>query len=264
MLTIYQLVLACHIAAGLVGFVAFWTPAVSRKGGVAHVQVGRAFFKATCILSVTALAMAALFLIDPLGVKPLGGVVTPERAALAATKIRLAAPFLVYLVLITFTPVYHGVRVLETRGTPEALRAPFHTAINWACIMAAFGMVALAIVARQPVYAALSPIGILTGRGNLLFARRPHASRMAWWYEHMGSMLRGGIAFHTAFLVIGASRLLGVQLDGAMAIVPWVLPSIVGIPATAIWVNYYRRKFREDGHRAPSRGRATAADQAAR
>ena len=31
------------------------------------------------------------------------------------------------LVVITFAPVYHGVRVLETRGTPEQMRTPFHT-----------------------------------------------------------------------------------------------------------------------------------------
>ncbi len=69
---------------------------------------------------------------------------------------------------------------------------------------------------------------------------------MAWWYEHMGAMLGGGIAFHTAFLVIGAGRLLGVQLTGFTAVVPWILPSLIGIPATAIWVGYYRRKFKEE------------------
>jgi len=60
-------------------------------------------------------------------------------------------------------------------------------------------------------------------------------------------MLGGGIAFHTAFLVIGAGRLLGAQLSGFVAVVPWVLPALIGIPATAIWVGYYRRRFNEDG-----------------
>ena len=107
-------------------------------------------------------------------------------------------------------------------------------------------MIVLAAVAREPVFAALSPIGFLVGRGNLRFARQPYVSRMAWWYEHMGSMLGGGIAFHTAFLVVGAGRLLAVQLTGFDAVIPWIVPSLIGIPATAIWVGYYRRKFRED------------------
>ena len=61
----------------------------------------------------------------------------------------------------------------------------------------------------------------------------------------MGSMLAGGIAFHTAFLVIGASRFLDTQLTGFAAVVPWILPSLIGIPATSLWVAYYRRTFRE-------------------
>jgi uncharacterized membrane protein len=133
--------------------------------------------------------------------------------------------------------------VLETRGTPEKTRTPFHTALGIAAIAGGAGMICLALVARQPVFAALSPIGFLIGRGNLRFARQPYASRMAWWYEHMGSMLGGGIAFHTAFLVIGAGRLLDTQLTGFAAVVPWILPSLIGIPASAIWTGYYRRKF---------------------
>ena len=66
-----------------------------------------------------------------------------ERAAAIATEIRLTAPFLFYLVLITFTPVYHGVRVLATRRSPEQLRTPFHTVIHVAAIAASVGMVVL-------------------------------------------------------------------------------------------------------------------------
>ena len=247
MLDLYKLVLSLHIAAGLTGLAAFWTPAFARKGGTTHVQVGRVFYKATCVIAVTGLAMAALVLVAPLAVHPRAATLTAAQFAAAATQDRLSALFLVYLVIITFAPVYHGVRVLETRGTPETMRTPFHTALGLAAIAASAGMIVLAVVARQPVFAALSPIGFLTGRGNLRFARQPYASRMAWWYEHMGSMLGGGIAFHTAFLVIGAGRLLGAQLTGFGAVIPWVLPSLVGIPATAIWVGSYRRLFNEDG-----------------
>lgn len=261
MLALYRLILAFHVTAGAAGLIAFWTPALSRKGATTHVQVGRAFFKATTVVAVTGLAMAALFVIDPLGVKPLDGPVTPERAAAAAAQIRLAAAFLAYLVLITFTPVYHGVRVIETRDTPERLATPFHTCINVAAIAGSFGMIALAFIARQPVYAALSPIGILIGRGNLRYARHPRETRMAWWYEHMGSMLGGGIAFHTAFLVIGAGRLLGIQLTGMTVVIPWILPSIIGIPATAIWTAYYRRRFREDGRAGTMRDLALRSQQ---
>jgi hypothetical protein len=58
-------------------------------------------------------------------------------------------------------------------------------------------------------------------------------------------MIGGGIAFHTAFLVLGAGRLFGLQLTGANAAVLWILPTLIGLPASAIWVRYYRRKFQE-------------------
>ena len=61
----------------------------------------------------------------------------------------------------------------------------------------------------------------------------------------MNSMLGGGIAFHTAFLVLGAGRLFGISLDGAWAAVTWLLPTIVGVPASAIWAATTRRKFGE-------------------
>jgi hypothetical protein len=245
MLYLYKLVLSLHIAAGITGLAAFWTPVLARKGGATHVQVGRIFYKATCVIALTGLAMAALTFAAPLAVHPRAAL-TAESAAAAITRDRMAAFFLVYLVVITFAPVYHGVRVLETRGTPERMRTPFHTGLAVLAIALGVGMIVLATVARQPVFAALSPIGLLTGRGHLRFARQPYASPMAWWYEHMGSMLAGGIAFHTAFLVVGAGRLLGVQLTGFTSVIPWIVPSLIGIPATMVWVGYYRRKFRED------------------
>ena len=258
MLTTYNIVLALHAAAGIVGLVAFWTPAVARKGGATHVRMGRLFFMATCVVAVTGTVMAALLLIDPLAVKAPGASFTPERAARVAGQIRMFAPFLLYLVLITFTPVYHGKRVLETRTAPEALRTPFHTAINVAAIAGSAVMLILGLWTRYSVFAALSPIGLLIGWGSLRFARRPYPTPMAWWYEHMESMLGGGVAFHTAFLVLGAGRLLGIQITGPAALVPWLLPAIIGIPVSAIWVRYYRRRFGEDGA-APATGRAAEA-----
>jgi hypothetical protein len=224
-LALYRLALSIHVLAGITGLAAFWTPALARKGVDTHLRFGRIFYNATCVVALTGLAMAALIVAAPPG--------HPRRLA----------AFLVYLVIITFAPVHHGVRVLETRRQPARLRTPFHTALNAGAIAAALAMIALAVFARQPVFAALSPIGVLVGLGNLGFARRPAESHMSWWYEHMRSMLGGGIAFHTAFLVIGAGRLFAAHLTGFAAVMPWVMPSIIGIPATRIWIGYYRKRF---------------------
>jgi hypothetical protein len=106
-------------------------------------------------------------------------------------------------------------------------------------------VVGLGIWYRQPILLALSPIGILGGVASLKYARLPTPSRMSWWYEHMGGMLGTGVAFHTAFLVFGARRLFGLSGEGLLAVLPWILPTAIGIPAIVIWTNYYRRKFGE-------------------
>ena len=40
MLNVYRLILTLHVIAGLIGLLAFWTPALARKGGVTHVRAG--------------------------------------------------------------------------------------------------------------------------------------------------------------------------------------------------------------------------------
>ncbi len=247
MLTTYKLILALHVIAGLIGLAAFWTPALSRKGGVTHVRAGRIFYWCTCVIAGSGILMAAFLLAAPLTVQPPRRPVSAERAATIARQTRLAAPFLIYLVLITFAPVYHGVRILATRHAPEQLRTPFHTILHVAAIAASLGMLVLGWSTGRYLYAALSPIGFLIGLGDLGFARTPYPSPMTWWYEHMRSMIGGGVAFHTAFFVLGAGRLLGISMDGSSAVLTWLLPTIIGIPASEIWVRYYKRKFGEDG-----------------
>ena len=249
MSTIYRTTLLFHIVAGLIGLAAFWLPAILRKGGKAHVQFGRVFFWATCGVAASGLVMASSIFIAPLAVKPPSAPVSPQRATAIAAEMRLMSVFLFYLVAITFTPVYHGVRVLATRRTPERLRTPFHTFVSVSAIVGSLAMITIGVLERVPVLFFMSPIGFLIGLGQLGFARKPYATPMAWWYEHMGAMIGGGIAFHTAFLVLGAGRLFGLRFDGMTAVIPWILPSLIGIPASAIWQRHYRRKFKEDGRR---------------
>ena len=59
----------------------------------------------------------------------------------------------------------------------------------------------------------------------------------------MGAMLVTGVAFHTAFVVFGFGRLFNLGLTGFVAVVPWILPTLIGVPALVIWTRHYQRKF---------------------
>ena len=156
------------------------------------------------------------------------------------------AVFLGYLGVVTFANVRQGIRVLATRRAPESIRTPFHMGLAWACLVSSAGVVTLAVAVwsdSSPILLGLSPVGILTGSNLLRYMRNPGARRMGWLYSHLGSMLGGGIAFHTAFAVVGVQRVIAFELPGALTIVPWLLPTVIGVPAIIVWTRHYRRRF---------------------
>lgn len=73
--------------------------------------------------------------------------------------------------------------------------------------------------------------------------RNPGAQHMGWLYSHLGSMPGAGIACRTAFIVFGAQRPWAYELARPLAIILWVLPTTVGLPAKFVWTGYDRRTF---------------------
>ncbi|MFT7564669.1 MAG: hypothetical protein ACI8ZT_002326 [Bacteroidia bacterium] len=120
----------------------------------------------------------------------------------------------------------------------------------WLAIFASAGLITYNIYFQPPnmiVLFALSPIGFGIGSGILKAIKGKRPEKKVWFYEHMGAMIGTGIAFHTAFAVFGISRLFDLGLDGWIAVIPWILPALIGIPGTVIWTRYYKRKFNDYG-----------------
>lgn len=230
-----------HVVFGFAGLAAFWIPVFSKKGGSTHVRFGKIFvWSAYVVLAGAALALASRFVSlwrDGVGLQ--------DNPGLYAFMI-----FLAYLTLVTFVTVRHGMVVLRHKRDPAAIRSTLNVCLAGAAIAASSGLVLYAIIMSPPniiVLLALSPIGFGVGGGNLRYMRNPPTSPRAWMYEHLGAMLGAGIAFHTAFAVFGSAQLFDIGLSGWLAVLPWVAPAAIGIPATIIWTRYYRRKFGELG-----------------
>ena len=245
MATLHDLLRNAHIVCGFVGLTAFWVPVFARKGQRLHVNAGRVFTWMAYVVIATAIVTAVLRLAFPLEVTRLPANVSPEVRSRVVEQSRVFGTFLLYLGIVTLAGLHHGLAVLRAHRAGRPLRTATHSALNWLSIGASAVVIGLGIWFRQPILLALSPIGILGGVESLKYARRPAPSRMSWWYEHMGGMLGTGVAFHTAFLVFGARQLFGLRGDGLLAVVPWILPTAIGIPAIVIWTNYYRRRFGE-------------------
>ena len=243
--TLLNALVFLHIVAGFIGLAAFWVPVFAKKGGRAHVRFGRVYTWCAYVVTLTAVVVSlgrvASYRLDGIGIT--------DRPDLYGFTCLLG-----YLGIATFASVRQAIRVVATRRAPEALRTPFHVALSWASIAGSVVAVAVALTAWSevsPILLGMSPIGVIIGSNNLRVIRRPR-EHMAWFYSHLGSMLGGGIAFHTAFLVFGLGRFVSLEIPGVLAVLPWLLPTLIGIPAIVLWTRHYRRRF---GQAATARAR---------
>ena len=228
-----------HVIFGFIGLAAYWIPLFARKGAANHVRFGKLFVRSAYVV----LAGAALSLSLTLLQLRSAGISMNDQPATYAF-----ITFLAYLTYVTYLSVHHGMAVLKHKRDPAKVATPFNRALAYGAVAASIGIIAYALVLSPPnkiLLFALSPIGIAGGLGSLRYMSRPPESPRAWFYEHMGSLLGSGIAFHTAFAVFGVTQLVDFGLNGWAAVIPWIAPTVIGVPATTIWTRYYRRKFGE-------------------
>ena len=232
-----SILLAGHVATGFVGLVSFWVPLFARKGGRLHVLSGRVYTYCAYVVTGTAITVSIGRIVGHIG----NGVSLAETPGAYAFSL-----FLGYLGVATFATVHHAIRVVETRRAPEELRTPFHEAVAWAPGVCSAGIAVLALAfwsGMSPLLLALSPIGFILSWTMLRVVYDPAGRHMRWFYSHLGSMIGGGIAFHTAFIVFGAQRIYPYEMEGTLGLVPWVAPTLLGLPAIFVWTRYYQRRF---------------------
>ncbi len=230
-----------HVVFGFAGLAAFWIPIFARKGATNHVRFGKIFVWSAYVV----LGGAAVGLIVRFVRLANDGIGPADQPLLFGFLV-----FLAYLTFVTLVTVRHGMAVLRHKRRPAAVRTPVNLALAYLSIAASAALIVYAVVLSPPnaiLLYALSPIGIGIGGGNLRYMNNVPESPRAWMYEHLGAMIGAGIAFHTAFAVFGATRLFDIGLTGWVAVIPWVMPAAIGIPATVLWTRHYRRKFGELG-----------------
>ncbi len=228
-----------HIGFGFAGLAAFWIPVVARKGGRQHVRFGRIFVRCAYVT----LGSAGLAVLYHLGGLLAAGVMPADRPGTFGILV-----FLGYLALVTAINVRYAVGVLRTKRDPALLRTRLNRALGWVAILSSVFLIAYTVYFWPPnriVLLALSPVGFGIGSSIIRYLGGRSASPRQWLYEHLGAMLGAGIAFHTAFAVVGAARLFDLSFEGWVAVLPWIAPAAIGIPAITLWTRHYRRKFAE-------------------
>jgi hypothetical protein len=260
--TTHRWLLISHIVAGAIGLPVFWIPVFAKKGGRLHIRAGQVFVWCAYWVTLTGLVFSVWGLTHPTSLLGSSRPIKPESLPYVIEKLRFFYSILGFLSLAVLAGIILGVRVIRTRHDHEKLRGPLVIGVESALGLWSLGLAADGLWTVLACYGGWHPLltspgqgqrywinvflgllGIYGVWGDLRFVLRPRESPMAWWYMHMECMLGAGIGFHTAFMVFGANRLLKLELEGVWNLLPWVLPSAIGIPATAKWVGYYRRKF---------------------
>ena len=222
MKTLLEFLLYAHVAAGAVALVAFWIPALSKKGGSLHRKAGRVYVRGMSIVLATSL---------------------PLSIAAFVRGNWVAGTFLLYLFVITGSALYTGLRALKSKAGPQHYITPMYVATTWAMIVGGVVVLIVGIATQTWLLAGFSLIGLTVGPSALAFMRKPPTDRQFWWYEHLGGMIGTGIAAPVAFLNFGAQRLIGGFDLGSWGMLVWFAPVVIGLVASNRVEAHYRAKF---------------------
>ena len=217
---LFTIVRSVHISAGTLALVLAPLAMLTVKGGRAHRLWGKIYFWSMAVVASTAVGM---------------GLWRPKI-------------FLALLAVFSFYMAFAGYRALS-RKRPAQGQGP--AALDWAAALVTFAvsaaLVVLGLVRPGPSWQRLGIVPVVFGALGMILAGldigkfvRPPADRNAWWFAHMGGMLGSYIATVSAFSVVNFTFL--------PIAVRWLWPTVIGTPLIAVWVAYYRVRFR----RAPT------------
>jgi hypothetical protein len=213
---LFTIVRWIHISAGTFALVLAPLAMLTVKGGRAHRLWGKIYFWSMAMVASTAVGM---------------GLWRPKI-------------FLALLAVFSFYMAFAGYRALS-RKRPAQGQGP--AALDWAAALVTFAvsaaLVVLGLVRPGPSWQRLGIVPVVFGALGMILAGldigkfvRPPADRNAWWFAHMGGMLGSYIATVSAFSVVNFTFL--------PIAVRWLWPTVIGTPLIAVWVAYYRVRFR--------------------
>lgn len=209
-----NIILYLHIACGFFSLALFWFPVFTRKGNYVHRLTGKWYVYMMTIVVLTA-AILSIF-----------NVYYGNESA---------AVFLGFLSLLTATPLWYGVAILKnkrqiSKGYLQKLKS-FHLLLVVSGAAVIIFSFTLAGSGFQYILLFFGIIG-LTSIRDLLKLKNIRPSE--WEKTHYGGMIISGIAAYTAFAAFGGRQFFEGLLEGNMLVIPWILPTLIGITSLRI------------------------------
>lgn len=217
---VIPVLLRVHLACAFGAIALFWLTAFADKGGRVHRRAGRWFARLIYAAALTGGVMALI--------------------QLAADVTQQVMWLVLYLLVVIVAPVQHGLATIAAASLPMRTRSLPHAVLNVLAILGGVALIPAAVAWQQWTFFIVAPAGFITGLRNLAYGGRRAAAPIDWEREHLTSMITAGIWVHTTLLVFATSRTLGWNLTGWRALVPWLLPAVVGLPLI-VWLRHVRR-----------------------
>ena len=206
-----KVLLSTHVTAGCISLILFWLPIIVKKGSLIHIKIGKAYIYSMWIVVFSAIILCFINLYNGLIIMGL---------------------FLGFLALITSKPLWNGIAVFKLKkGITENYRNKllvFQTiTVAYSLFLISYGIY-LGGEGVAILMFFFGTLGILD-LPQLIKSIKTPIEKANLMKEHIGGMCISGIAAYTAFLSFGARDYLSTVFNGPFAVLPWVLPTIIGL-----------------------------------
>jgi hypothetical protein len=234
MLTLHSLLLKLHIVLGVIALLLFWLPMLSRKGSSLHRRSGRYYGHIMKTVALSGLVMTCMVWFDPIGIKGAALLVDGQVSERKLAFFNMLNLFLFLLSLLTWVTIRHATGSLLCKQNREPLKHWSYQVPVWLLVVAAPYAAWQGFLFNMPLVMVFAGISLVTSFSILAYLHTKTVTANRWLIEHASAMIGSGIAAYTAFFAFGGRALFAELLTGHWMMLPWLIPSLIGVPAT-IW-----------------------------
>lgn len=221
MLELHGYILKLHIPAGFISLILFWIPVFTKKGGNTHRKVGIWYFRTMWVVVATAAILSVLNII-------LGKY--------------FQAAFLGFLTVLSGHPLWYSYEILNQKKVWSDRYFFIRKVFSWALFITSLGMIGTAFYLRFQGFGLLFAFFGLLGIGAIrdaLMTKEVAMDKEKWLPMHLSGTIISGVAAYTAFLAFGAGTMFADLLPGTLQVIPWILPTVIGV----VFIKLQKKKY---------------------
>ncbi len=185
-------------------------------------------------VALSGLVMTSMVWFDPVGIKGADLMVDGQIPQRKLEFFMLINLFLFLLSLLTWVTIRHATGSLFCKQNREPLKHWSYQAPVWLLVVVALYAAWQGFVFNMPLVMVFAGISLVTSFSILAYLHTKTVTANRWLIEHASAMIGSGIAAYTAFFAFGGRALFAELLTGHWIMLPWLIPSLIGVPAT-IW-----------------------------